>query len=177
MEKWKVSETRGIYFLRLIGRCFVLIAAVLLYIFNKDVFNCAAGMNFFDEFSPLHILWGIWVIDMILQLIPVKAHISIGSQKVFQSLFRPIKEKINYKTLKAYIKDTTSAAYKVMVIWLLLTGIVSVLYMKGIIDVGIIGVFVALQLPARRHRDGIPMADHLRHIHIPLEEGKFPGAV
>ena len=46
-----------------------------------------------------------------------------------------------------------------------------------IIDVGIIGVFVALQLPARRHRDGIPSTDYLRHIHIPPEEGKFPGAV
>ena len=35
------------------------------------------------------------MVDMIMQLIPVKAHISIGSQKIFASLFRPIKEKIS----------------------------------------------------------------------------------
>lgn len=51
---------------------------------------------------------------MVLQLIPVKAHISICSQKVVTSLFRPIKEEINYKDLEQYNKDRTESAYKVM---------------------------------------------------------------
>ena len=87
-----ISKTRGIYFLRLIARIIVLLIAVLTYIIDKDKFNIADGWNFFNEFSPLHLLWIIWMWDMVLQLIPVKAHISIGSQKVFESLFRPIKE-------------------------------------------------------------------------------------
>ena len=77
---------------------------------NIEIFNSVDGWNFFNEFSPLHLLWIIWMWDMVLQLIPVKTHISIGSQKVFESLFRPIKEKINYKNLKQYIKDTTASA-------------------------------------------------------------------
>lgn len=132
----RISKTRGIYFLRLIGRISVLLSAVLTYIIDKDKFNIADGWNFFSEFSPLHLLWGIWIWDMILQLIPVKAHISIGSQKVFSSLFRPIKEKINYKNLKQYIKDTTASAYKVMIIWILLTIVLSVLHIVGVIDTG-----------------------------------------
>lgn len=131
-----ISKTREIYFVRLLGRIVVLIAAVLLYIFDKECFNVADGWNFFKEFSLLHILWIIWMMDMAFQLIPVKAHISIGSQKVFESLFRPIKEKINYKNLKQYIKDTTASAYKVMVIWILLTVVVSVLHLKGVLDTG-----------------------------------------
>ena len=128
-----MSKTRKIYFLRLIGRIAVFLIAVLIYISDSKKFNVAKGWNFFNEFSPLHILWGLWICDMALQLIPVKAHISIGSQKVFQSLFKPIKEKINYKNLKQYIKDTTKTAYKVMVIWIILTVLVSILHQSGII--------------------------------------------
>lgn len=130
------SKLRKIYFLRLAGRIIVLLAAVLLYVFDRNSFNVASGWNFFSRFSPLHLLWGIWLWDMMLQLIPVKTHISIGSQKVFESLFKPIKEKINYKNLKQYIKDTTASAYKVMVIWIVLTAVVSILHLSGAIDTG-----------------------------------------
>ena len=112
-----ISKTRGIYFLRLIGRIIVFLIAVSIYVFDKEKFSIAEGLIFFKEFSPLHLLWIIWMYDMVLQLIPVKAHISIGSQKEFESLFRPIREKINQKNLKKYIKDTTASAYKVMIIW------------------------------------------------------------
>lgn len=132
----RMSKTRGIYFLRLIGRIIVFIVAILIYIFDKEKFNIVEGSNFFNKFTPVHILWIIWMWDMIMQLIPVKAYISIGSQKVFESLFRPIKEKINYKNLKQYIKDTTASAYKVMVIWIALTIVLSILHINGVIDTG-----------------------------------------
>ncbi|MBQ4542896.1 MAG: hypothetical protein IJA19_01870 [Clostridia bacterium] len=131
-----MSKTRKIYFLRLIGRIIVFTVAVFLYFFNKGAFNIADGLHFFRELSLLHLLWIVWMWDMVLQLIPVKSYISIGSQKVFQSLFKPIKEKINHKNLKQYIKDTTTSAYKVMLIWILLTVLISVLHIKGITDTG-----------------------------------------
>ncbi len=131
-----MSKTRGIYFLRLSGRIAVFIIAVLLYIFDRDSFSVAEGFNFFKEFSLLHVLWAIWMLDMILQLIPVKAHISIGSQKVFSSLFKPIKEKINYRNLKKHIRDTTLSAYKVMIIWIVLTVVISILHISGKTDTG-----------------------------------------
>ena len=135
-NKVRISKTRRIYFLRLIGRIIVFLIAIFIYIFDREKFNIANGWIFFNEFSPLHILWIIWMWDMALQLIPVKAHISIGSQKVFESLFRPIKEKINHKNLKKYIKDTTLSAYKVMMIWILLTVAISILHLTGAIDTG-----------------------------------------
>ena len=136
----KTSKTREIYFLRLAGRIVVLLLVVLLYIFDKEEFNIADGWNFFNKFSVLHLLWLTWMVDMLLQLIPVRAHISIGSQKIFEALFRPIKEKINYQNLKNYIKDTTKAAYKVMVIWIMLTALTSGLHVYGIIDTGLMVV-------------------------------------
>ncbi len=130
-----MSKTRKIYFLRLFGRSVVLILAILMYIFQENEFDILSGLNFFDGFSVLHILWGVWIWDMVLQLIPVRAHISIGSQKVFSSLFRPIKEKINKENLKKYIIDTTKAAYKVMVLWVVLVVVLGVLYWRGVIGI------------------------------------------
>lgn len=137
-NNYKTSRTRKIYFLRLFGRLIVLISAVLLFIFKKEEFEVIKGWNFFEKLSVLHILWGIWIWDMILQLIPIRAHISIGSQKQFSSLFRPIKEKINYNNLKKYIKDTTASAYKVMIIWIILTLAIVLLYNFDVIDAGIV---------------------------------------
>ncbi len=131
-----MSKIRGIYFLRLIGRIAVFLIAILMYILDRNMFDIADGWNFFNEFSLLHILWFLWMYDMVLQLIPVKSYISIGSQKVFVSLFRPIKEKVNYKKLKQYIKDTTITAYKVMLLWIILTVLISILHLNGIIDTG-----------------------------------------
>lgn len=136
MSVANISKTRKIYFARLFGRCIILAIAIIMYIFFREEFNIAKGMNFFDRPSLLHILWGIWMWDMLLQLIPVKAHISIGSQKVFSNLFRPIKDKINKKNLKKYIADTTRAAYKVMVLWIILIVLISGLYAGKIIDTG-----------------------------------------
>ena len=133
-NKVGMSKTRRMYFLRLVGRCIVLLVSGLIYIFNKEQFNIAEGWGFFKEFSLLHILWGIWIWDMVLQLIPVKAHISIGSQKQFSLLFRPIKEKVNKESLKKYIVDTTKSAYKVMVIWIILIAVISLLYAFDLID-------------------------------------------
>ena len=134
--EYKTSKTRAIYFLRLIARIAIFLFAILLYIFDREEFSVADGMMFFNKFSLLHLLWLIWMIDMVFQLIPVKAHISIGSQKLFEAVFRPIKEKINYENLKRYIKDTTASAYKVMVIWIFLTVVISTMYLWGIIDTG-----------------------------------------
>ncbi len=130
-----ISKTRKIYFLRLFGRSVVLLLAILMYIFQKSEFDILSGLNFFERFSVLHLLWCVWMWDMVLQLIPVKAHISIGSQKVFSSLFRPIKEKISKENLKKYIIDTTKAAYKVMIIWVALVVVLGVLYWQGIIGI------------------------------------------
>ncbi len=131
----QISKTRKIYFLRLFGRIIALILSFIVFTYERDEFYVMKGLNFFERMSFLHIMWLIWVLDMILQLIPVRAHISIGSQKQFSSLFRPIKEKVNYKSLKKHIKDTTASAYKVMIIWIILTLGIGCLYWREIIDV------------------------------------------
>ena len=126
------------YFIRLFGRIIVLLLTGIIFFLARDQFDVVKDLNFFKEFSVFHILWAVWMVDMILQLMPVRAYVSIGSQKQFIGLFRPIKEKINKQKLKKYLIDTTLSAYKVMAIWLILTSAISILYLTGVIDYAII---------------------------------------
>ena len=83
-----MSETRKVYIGRLIGRCVIFVICLFMYLFRRDFFTVLDGMNFFKEFSLLHLLWGVWVVDMTLQIIPIKNKVPLGSQKFFSSRFK-----------------------------------------------------------------------------------------
>ena len=109
--KQPVSRVRKTYFIRLFGRIIVLFSVVAIYFFKSEWLDILHGNNFFKKLSPLHILWIIWVIDMISQLIPVRKHLPLGSGKHFKENFKPIMDKINYKALREYIISPCSFFY------------------------------------------------------------------
>ena len=128
-----MSEIRKRYFIRLFFRIAVFIASLTAcFVFPQGFWILEGG--FFAEFSPFHILWLIWVADMIQQIIPVKNKVALGSQKLFANRFRPIREKINSGALKRYILSTTKSAYNVLLIWTGLIAVIGVLYCTGVID-------------------------------------------
>ncbi len=129
-----MSETRKRYVIRLIGRCAVLLICAILCFVRPESFDILDGMNFFKRISPFHLLWIIWVTDMILQVLPIKSKVALGSQKLFANRFNPIREKINRKALKEYITSTTSSAYMVMILWAVLIALIGLLYFNGIIN-------------------------------------------
>ena len=129
-----MSQTRKRYFARLVGRVAVFIACLLLCIFAPQEYDVLEGNVFFARFSPLHILWFTWMADMVLQIIPVKNKVALGSQKLFANRFRPIREKVSYQALKNYIIATTKSAYKVMLLWLLLIAAIGGLYYTRVIN-------------------------------------------
>ena len=128
-----MSKIRKKYMRSLIARIIVFIIGLYMY---KDVqkFEILEGNNFFKEFNVLHILWGIWMLDMILQIVPLKNKLALGSQKLFATRFKPIIEKINYEALKNYVVTTTKAAYKVFIIWTIVVVGIGLLYYLGIIS-------------------------------------------
>ena len=135
-----MSPTRKRYMGRLVGRCLVLIGCFVLCAVAPEVFAVIDGMNFFSRFSVLHLLWILWVIDMVQQIIPIKNKVPLGSQKLFANRFRPIREKINYESLRSYIVTTTKAAYKVFILWCALIAVIGILYAAGIL--GRTGLFL-----------------------------------
>ncbi len=122
-----MSTIRKIYIIRLIF-CVVALAVILVVYFKyPNQLKVLYDGNFFKDFSVLHVLWGIWVVDMIYQLVPVKKYIPLGSQKLFKERFQPIREKINYQALREYVITTTRAAYKVFLIWFVLIIVLGIL--------------------------------------------------
>ncbi len=132
-EKYQPSKLRKRYFAKLYGRIAILLGAVAIYLFWPEQLNVLTGSNFFREFSVLHILWVIWMVDMLDQLFPVRKFIPLGSHKHFAERFQPIKERLNSQALRDYIISTTKSAYKVFLIWTVLTLGLGVLYWQNIL--------------------------------------------
>ena len=135
-----MSPTRKKYVWRLVGRILILLICAVLCFIAPENFSVLNGINFFTELSLFHLLWVIWVFDMILQIFPIKNQVPLGSQKLFANRFQPIKEKINHESLRNYVVSTTKAAYKVFVLWCGLIAVIGVLYFSGVM--GKIGLFM-----------------------------------
>ena len=129
-----MSKTRKRYILRLICRCIVFVLCGLTWFFAPQEFDILRGMAFFSRPSVLHILWLIWIVEMFQQIVPIKNRVPLGSQKLFASRFKPIRDKINKDALRSYIRATSMAAYKVMLLWCALVVLIGVLYWTGIIN-------------------------------------------
>ena len=133
MLKTPLSDIRKRYIIRLVGRCIILLAAFILFLTDFEAHDILQGFDFFKKFSWLHVLWMIWLLDMLFQLIPVK-NIALGSHKVFKQRFRPVLERINKDALKKYIVTTNQSAYKVMVVWIALIAALGLLKHWGVLE-------------------------------------------
>ncbi len=129
-----MSEMRKRYIFRLVGRCIVLVLCFVLYGLRREEFDVLEGWGFFQEFSLLHLLWLVWAADTLLQIVPVKNKLPLGSMKLFASRFRPGDNGINHESLRAYIINTTKAAYKVFLIWCVGLAVIGGLYYGGILN-------------------------------------------
>ena len=133
-NNWKkLSLMRKRYIVKLIGRCVIFAVCVLAVAMDSPQLDILDGMAFFERFSPLHLLWIVWVAGMIEQLVPVKKKIPLGSQKLFQLRFRPVRERLDRKAVRRYLVTTTKAAYRVMVLWVLLLAALGWLHHQNII--------------------------------------------
>ena len=139
-----MSETRKRYIVRLVCRCAIFLACLWCCFAYPEVFAPLEKGGFFRRFSPLHILWLIWMADMFQQIVPIKNKLPLGSMKLFSNRFRPILDKWNYENLRSYVISTTKAAYKVFLIWCGLIAAIGLLYFSGIIGrIGLFAVSVA----------------------------------
>ena len=131
MERKPLSKLRKLYILKLIARCLIFLSGILLYLTHPEQFTVIYGMNFFREFSILHLLWVVWMVDMVCQLIPKNFHIPLGSQKHLAFRFRPGKQPLCKAELKQYIAAANKRAGFVFLLWVLLTVALGLLHRGG----------------------------------------------
>lgn len=136
IEIWKcfMSVIRKRYMARLVVRIAIFVTCFVLCFVKPECFEILDGMSFFKNFSIFHILWAIWAFDMILQIIPVKNKVALGSQKMFANRFKSAKKKISREDLWRHIANISKSAYIVMGIWIAVTALIGVLYYRNIIN-------------------------------------------
>ena len=82
------SVFRKLYIKRLVIRIVIFVIAIGIYIWNPKSFVVVKGFNAINNFSVLHILWFIWMFDMILQLCKVPKYLPLVSQKYLAYIFK-----------------------------------------------------------------------------------------
>lgn len=142
----KISPTRKKYIVKFIFRCIVAVIYSVLFFTDKDAFAVIdRGAFFTSGFSFLHVMFGIWILDMLLQIIPIKNAVPLGSQKHMKIRFVDIKSivteeaqklkgKVTKEAIKNYAVSTTKKAYRVFLIWIALLTVLGVLYYTHVID-------------------------------------------
>lgn len=128
-----ISATRKIYIARLIGRCLILLLCILLWVFDRQAFTVVEGWRFFDRFSVLHLLWLVWIADMLQQLFPIGKQVALGSRKNFASRFRAAAEPFHPQALRNHIVSATRSAGKVFLLWTAVVAVIGVLHHTGLL--------------------------------------------
>lgn len=128
----KLSPMRKTYILKFIGRCCVLLFCIWLGLMCPQEFDIL--QDFTGRFSILHILWFVWMVDMVLQLVYVKNHVPLGSQKLFRQRYLPVREDFDAHALREYIRKRTKSAYQVFIIYALGIAVLGLLKKAGILN-------------------------------------------
>lgn len=108
------------YRLRLAFRVLTAVATVWVLLADRAAFQVLLGGGFWQRPSPLHLLWLLWMGDMVLQLIPVREVMALGSQKQFERWYRPAPD-WDVAALEAYVQKSDRGARKVLVSWVAMT--------------------------------------------------------
>ena len=130
----KISRFRRNYIRRLICRIIIFFILIGIYIMYPNTFEVCKGTNMIKMISPLHILWIVWMIDMILQLCKVPSYWPLGSQKFWEYRYLENIKKIDKNTLKTYIKELNKGCIAIAITWLLVIAIIATLYFSNTIS-------------------------------------------
>ncbi len=143
-NRFRRKPLRNAYMARFVIRCIIYVLSLVLYFTVPSQFEIVTNPDwgaFFHSFTFAHVVWIVWIIDMVAQLIPLRRYIPIGSQKNFRLHYLPALEKVNKERFIAHIKGITVAAYKVFALWAALIIAIGILYKFRLIEGGHLYLF------------------------------------
>ena len=137
-----MSQMRKIYMGRFVARCLTLLAMTVCIFLAPEQFQPLEQGQFLTKLTLLHLLWIVWIFDMLFQLIPSsKIVTALGSQKSFWVHFRKAHSPISLQQLSQRAKAAAKRAYVVFVIWAALTAALGWLHAKAVLsDIGLLWI-------------------------------------
>ena len=139
---------------RFILRCFTLLVLSLFLVIAPEQFRPLKAGMFFDQLTLLHVLWVVWVFDMLAQVVPsTKAVIALGSQKSFFVHFRKALSPVSVQKLRSKTVQAAKRAYIVLALWICLTLALGWLHAKSILG-DLAMLWISGSQPVSRHCTG-----------------------
>lgn len=133
-----------LYRLRLYIRIAIAIGCFLLYFLKAEAFEVLSGWEFFRRFSWLHLVWAVWMANMLAQIIPGASNLLLGSRKQFGRYFKQRAKPVSSQTLALFVKQSRLTRIKVAGVWILITGLIAGLRFSGVIGAGRLLLLTAL---------------------------------
>lgn len=127
------SELQKRYLVRFVLRCFVFAGSVLVWLRRPKQFEVVGGWNFFRRFSALHLLWAVWMFDMIQQLLYCPGRLPLGSQKYRGAYFRRDGRSFGSQELSRYVEKSGRGAFFVALLSAGGTAALGALYFGGVV--------------------------------------------
>lgn len=133
---WTVKRTRELkfYLFKFSLRLIIFIAILVLYITHRELLINFMNKPFFSDFTPFHVIWGIFMFLMIMHLIP-NNRLSMAWKKARENEYRPV-QNFDRLALLEHTQKSNLGAWKVMLVWLSFNAIFAALYLTGIIEAG-----------------------------------------
>ena len=118
------------HYIKLVYRSLLFLTAVTLYIISRVQNTGELFRGFENKYWLLGIVWLVYAVEMVLRFFPSRLE-SMGCQKQFKKNYIPVKQ----AKLK---RQSWKRTFAVSAAWVLLNGIIGVLYYTKCIDAGIL---------------------------------------
>lgn len=133
----KLSKTSAMHYIKLVFRSFLLVAATVIYLYDRFSGNAHLFTQLSTHPLILSFIWLVFTGEMILRFFPSSLE-SRGCQKQFAKNFEPAPENHCQSAAVAAHKPTKYGVHMVVIFWVILNGLIGVLYFNHIIDNGIL---------------------------------------
>ncbi len=134
-KKIKLSVISSLHYFKLFFRSCLFVAALVLYMINRDEIDAPFGDGARMPFI-LGFIWIVFAVEMVLRMFPSKLE-SMGCQKQFKRNYKPTKEGAKP------VNQSGIVTFAVFAAWVALNAMIGILYYAHIIDEGIL-LLVAL---------------------------------
>ncbi len=130
-KKQLLSKISALHLVKLVGRSLLLVAALVIYIYNHVTGSDIELLTGYEGFKWfLAALWCIYVVEMALRFFPSRIE-SPGCQKQFERNFIPTDK-------TEPIVQSWRRTLSVLLAWVALNGVIGALYYTHVIDRGIL---------------------------------------
>lgn len=121
------------YHLRFLLRVAVFLAAVLIYVWDREEYDVLFH-HFFEKITPLHLIWFFLLLEMLMQAVPLP-FMPTGCMKQFPFRYEPVSEKTRaaqQELLKTYRNNQNLRAFLVLILWCIGNSFWWILYKTGL---------------------------------------------